>query len=106
MTLGPYYQGDDQTIGLSFAKDDGSEYDITGWTVTVYVKKREDDSDSDAVYTETVTTHDAPTDGETSFTMGSDDTADLNGYYVLDVEVERTDGSVQTVVRTGIEFEP
>lgn len=104
ISLGPYTQGDDQTINLEFTKDDGTAHDITNWTVFVTVKENIDDSDEQAVYSTDITSHDAPQDGQTSFILDSSSTSSFEGGYQYDIQVKRDDDSITTVMQGTMQF--
>lgn len=95
--LGPYFRGDDVEITLNFSEN------ITDWTVFFTVKESIEDDDSEAVISKDITTHDLPTEGETTFVLTSSET-DRIGSYVYDIQVKTADGLVKTVTSGPIVF--
>jgi len=79
--------GDTKKYTVTFKDSDGNAIDITGATVYLTVKKNKTDSDSDAIFQKTVTSHSDPTNGVTEFTILASDTAtiDVNNY-VYDIQ--------------------
>jgi len=98
------YRGDDRTVQLTVKKTDGTAFDLTGSTVTMYVKRRITDKDSEAVITKTGTLTDA-TNGVVEFYLTPSDTEDLteladNHPYPVDFQVVTDAGKKYTVLRT------
>ena len=97
-------RGDSIKIYLVFSLD-GVPIDITGWTVYFTVKQNEDDPDSSAVISKTVTTHTDPTQGKTLIEVSADETYNLLGQYFYDVQSKNTDDEIKTPVFGSILFE-
>jgi hypothetical protein len=102
--LGPVTVGDTKGYNFTFTTDTGMRKDITGWTVYFTVKHRTSDSDDDALLTKDVSSHDKPTEGETSFVLSSTETAVEPGVYVYDMQVKRDTNTVTTFMKGTIEF--
>jgi hypothetical protein len=54
------------------------DYDITGHTVVFMIKEKETDTDANAIFTKTLTTHTDPTNGQTIFTQTGAETAAIS----------------------------
>lgn len=99
-----YIEGDDIAWSFDFSQD------ITNWTVWFTMKENEQDSDADAVIQESVTNHDDPTNGITTITISSSQTADLTGNetkkeYWYDFQREDDKGNTKTLQKGKITFE-
>jgi hypothetical protein len=98
-------EGDTFSKGIIVTDEDGNAIDITGWVFYVTVKEDYTDADADAVLSQDVSTHDAPTKGETGFTFDNDETEGLEGRYVFEVKYEDTSGTVETVLSRTLRFQ-
>lgn len=97
-------QGDTFSDTVSFNNSDGTDVDITGWTLYATVKQRFSDPDEDAVLSQDVTAHDDAANGVTSFSFPPSDTEDLSGAYHFELKYEDTSGEVNTILRRPLEF--
>lgn len=89
-------QGDTKTYTYTFSDGSDEPYDITDWTLYFTVRP---DYGETPVITKDVTTHTAPTDGETEVKLTSTDTDIEAGSYVYDVQVKNGAGDVETVMK-------
>jgi hypothetical protein len=96
--------GDTQAYNFSFETQLGVAKDITDWTIYFTVKESSTDPDGEAIISKDVTSHDKPTDGETSVTLEPSDTKVEPGAYVYDVQIKRDTGTVTTLMTGMIEF--
>jgi len=93
------YRGDTKAIALHFTNADGSDKDITDWTVFFTLKKSELDTDAEAKIVKNVTEHTVPLEGKTQFTIEPADTLHLvPGKYVYDVQTKNGD-TISTLVK-------
>jgi hypothetical protein len=103
--LNPVTSGDDVIYNLEFSDDTDSPIDISGWTVYLTVKEDHDDSDEDALVNTDVTNHDAPTEGKTSVKITQSETEDLHGAKVYDIQIQKSNGDIRTVLSGSVYFE-
>lgn len=104
-------QGDDAEYSMTLYKDKANDTrkDITDWELFVTVKYDidEDDSNADIKVDNsgngnlTITN---ATQGEFEFTLPSDQTEDLEGMYEYDIKAKKSDGKIQRLVKSDIEF--
>jgi len=94
--LNPITQGDDGGYRVVFRTPSGP-VDITGWTVTITIRRKWDDDDP-AVLTVDASIEDGP-NGICEFRLPAADTEDLFGVYVYDISVQYTEDG-QTYNRT------
>lgn len=99
--LGTIVQGDTYTQSIQ-VQDDGDPIDISGWTVTVTVK--ETVGDQSYAIQRTITTHDDPANGLTSFTFTGTDTDGLQGEYVYDIQIDTDGGETYTPLLGNVYF--
>ena len=95
------YRGDDKSISLTFTdKATGLAEDITGWTVYFTVKEAYDNdpTDSAALITKDVTSHTAPTSGQTAIALTDTNTNISPGSYFYDIQAKDASGNIMTVV--------
>jgi hypothetical protein len=86
-------KGMDKTFNINIKDSSGNAKDITGWTVYFMVKSDLDDADSDAKISKTITSHDNPTGGVTSFSVDREDTEDLDAdTYFYDIQIVNSSG--------------
>lgn len=98
------YSGDTFSKTIEFTYDDDSPVDITGWTIYVTVKDELSDTDADAVLSDDITTHDSPTNGQTSFSFSSADTESLSDVYFFEVKYDDGSGEIETISRRRLSF--
>lgn len=103
VTLPDITQGDDVTFDILFEETDGTAIDITDWTVWLTIKESRDDADSEALIQQTVTSHDAPSKGQTSVTFAAADTDGLMGNKHWDLQYKNRAGDTRTPV-TGVVY--
>ncbi len=77
--------GDDETFDITF------DQDITGWTITFDLKASNIEK--------TITSHDDPTSGKTSFTLSDTETTDLDGNYDYEMLYETDTGNDETFLK-------
>ncbi len=82
-----YTKGDEQAIEISIKKD-GVPYNLSGVTVYFTVKKKLEDTYSQAVIQKVVTVHKDPEGGVTEILITKEDTSGLAiGEYFYDIQV-------------------
>lgn len=70
------------------------DIDITGYTIILNIKEDKTDSDLDALYTKTITSHSDPANGTTSFEQTAAETEAMkNGVYWFAVKAFDSDGA-------------
>ena len=89
-----FYRENTVSIALMFAG-----VDLTGATVSLTVKVDYDDdqTDSSAVVSKDVTSHDDPTNGKTTVVLTPADTDVEAGSYVYDIRLKKSSGEITTV---------
>lgn len=71
---------------IYFEDEDGADLDITGWKIYFMVKEKITDDDVNAVISKEITSHSAPTAGESKIELSSTDT-DHSGNYIFAIKV-------------------
>lgn len=99
-----FTRGDDETFSITRTQEDGTAFDLTGWTFWLTVKNDLADSDADAVIQKTVTSHTNPQAGKTRISLAASDTKPLSGLYEYDIQEETDTGAKRTLVRGNIYF--
>lgn len=97
-------EGDTFSKSITLTDEDGEPIDLSGWAFYVTVKESYDDSDANAILSKTVTSHDDPANGQTSFLFDNDETEGLQGRYVFEVKFEEASGNVETIISTRLIF--
>lgn len=69
--LDPIYHGSDENIRVT-VKEDGSAVDITGWSITLRIKKKLNDADDDALYSQANSSHTDPAGGISDFAIAKE----------------------------------
>ena len=77
----------------------GAVIDITGYTFWFTAKTNETDADGSAVIQKTVTTHNDPTNGQTTITLSTSDTDQDVGNYFYDIQMKDGSGNITTLVK-------
>ena len=77
--------GDDQDFEITFNRD------ITGWTITFNLKASDIEK--------TITSHDDPANGETSFELSDTETEDLSGNYNYEMIYTDASGEDETFLK-------
>ena len=73
------------------------DIDITGYTILFKIKKNMSDTDANAIFSKTITTHSDPTNGTTSFEQTAQETNDIeNGTYWFAVKAFDAEGAAVT----------
>ena len=73
------------------------DIDITGYTVLLMIKKNKSDSDANAVFPKTITSHSDPTNGTTGFIQTAAETNAIpNGTYWFAVKAFDSNGDPVT----------
>lgn len=96
-------RGDSENITVTFKDNDDVAVNLTGKTVFFTVKKLEDineDDDASAIIKKEITTHSAPTSGETIIVLTTTDTDQAPGEYVYDLQIV----SGTTVISTEMSY--
>lgn len=91
-------RGDSWSRTMYFEDNDGSPIDITGWTIFLTVKAKEDDADVDAVISKTITVFSNPTAGEAVIELTPTDTNQIIESYVFDIQVKTSAGEIYTII--------
>lgn len=92
-----YYRGDTYVFVLNPKNSDGTAFDLTNYSGAFQIKASRDPVAS-IVLAGTVAV-DTPIAGSITCTIDAEDGEDLTaGSYVYDVEIEKTDGTVYTLV--------
>jgi hypothetical protein len=89
-------RGDSGRLDVTATQSDGTAYDLTGSTLFLTVKNSLTDTDSAAVIRKEVTTHDAPTSGESHFEILTADNATA-GVRFYDVQLKDSDDKIFTL---------
>lgn len=93
-------KGDDYSALLTLTDGTGTAIDITGWTVTFTIKNNYNDSDSDAIYQQIITTHTSPTQGKTTISIpdATSETFDTKTY-LYDIQTVSDATVVKTILK-------
>lgn len=89
-------KGDDFSLTLNFAES-GVAVDITGWTITLSLKRRREQSAADDSFAADLSD---PVNGEAQVAMTPAETAALDGTYFYDVHYD--DGTTEKTVMGGV----
>ena len=94
------FKGDSQDYNFTIKDGDGAAINITGYTF--YLTVRESNAAGDAKIAKIVTSHTAPTAGQTTISISSSDTSiDVSSstqQYVYDVRMKDTTAKVTTLL--------
>ena len=102
MTNYSKFRGDDVTLSLTFKDSAGVAINITAYTVYLLVKRNKYDADAQAVLSKTVTSHTAPTLGQTQIALTNAETAVLNGSYYYSISYLTGVSGTKKTVDTGV----
>ena len=91
------YRGDDFNVTLNFTDTASEIIPITGWTIFFTLKKKIDDSDSDAIISKTITALTDPTHGVANVTVLASELTTLVGPYYYDFQFENASGGIYTI---------
>ena len=94
-------RGDTAGYDINFVDKDNAPVDITGWTVYFTVKEKIEDEDSAAKIKKEISSHTNPTEGETTITLTSLDTALEPKPYLFDIRVKTNLNEVKTIIPEG-----
>jgi hypothetical protein len=97
-------KGDDHSFNFQFQDANGDAVDITGYSLSLILKVYEDDDESDAVLSKTVSVHGSPSTGQTSIALTDDDT-DLEGTYFYLLRYVDSSGYITTIATGVITFD-
>ena len=99
-------RGDSEVFNVTFKDAAGAACDITGWTVTLTVKREKTDADAAAVVQKVVTAHAAPETGVAVIPLLPADTTALEprGYW-YDIQAKTDAGDVYTVLKGKLTLE-
>jgi len=100
MTNIKIYRGDIEKLNFVFTKDN-APIDITGYTVTLTIKK---EKGGQLVLQKQQTTHTDPTNGKTEIVLDSTDTDLEEGFYVYDILLEKGTEFKKTILVDRIEI--
>lgn len=95
-------RGDSKTYSLHFRNSNGTDLNITGWTIYLTVKRNYTDADIDAILQKIVITHTDPTHGQTSIVLENSDTENLPiGVFLFDIQAKTnaTPAKIYTIMR-------
>jgi len=98
------YKGDSPNIVLTVKNSStGVAIDITGYTFYMMVKESPDDADGDAKINKIVTSHSDPTNGVTTISLSTEDTAQTvsssTQKYVYDIRMKDTSNNITTLMK-------
>jgi hypothetical protein len=99
------FRGDDLGINLEFKDTDDVPIDITGWTIFLTLKRSRDQVDADAIVEMNVTNIPSPELGVVLITVPNTVTINFSGSYWYDIQIKKTDGTIQTITNGNIFFE-
>lgn len=102
---GTITEGDDYPVNLTVTDSDGNAKDITNWTFWMTIKEDRDDTDTDAIIQEKVTSHTDAVNGETRIVLADDDTSELDGNKFYDIQAKKADDTIQTLFKGRIAFD-
>lgn len=93
-------RGDTHTINLTISSS-GSRVDLTGYTVFFTVNAEKNPaSDTSAVIQKNITSHTDPTEGQTTISLSSSDTASVTpGSYWYDIQLKDGDGNITSFAK-------
>lgn len=100
MTNYSKFRGDDVTLNLTFKDSAGVAINITGYTIYFSLKRNK--YDTTAVLAKTITSHTAPTLGQTQIALTNAETAILNGSYYYDISYLTGVAGTKKTVDTGV----
>jgi hypothetical protein len=92
------FAGNDVTVRLTLANDDGTPVDLTGATLFLTAKVRATDTDAEAIFAKTWDTHADPTGGVTEVEIGRDAISDV-GRWVADIQIKDAGGKIRTLAK-------
>lgn len=88
-------EADDAEFNIHFTLD-GSDIDISSWTV--YFTVKDDVSDDTPLISRELTSHSKPTEGKTNWQLTASETEDLAGVYWAEIKVKKGDGTQKTYI--------
>lgn len=91
------YRANSRAYSLHFKNRDDSDFDLTGCTVSMTVKRRVEDTDDKALISKDVTVHTDATAGLTQIVLTSSDTNKQADNYVYDFQIKMANNSIQTL---------
>jgi hypothetical protein len=97
-------KGDTYPVQVQVLSEDGTEFDLTGCETFFTVKKRIEDTDSQALISKSTTSHTSATEGITSFSLNYWD-VDYEGSFFYDVKVKDALGVIYSVSTDSIIFQ-
>lgn len=89
-------KGDTYNLDVKFESAEGTDIDLTGCTVFFTVKRAYEDVDSLAIINKTITSHTAPTTGNTSVSFNASD-VDVEGEFYYDFKIKDTGNKITSV---------
>lgn len=93
-----YFAGNDVTLRLTLANDDGTPVNLTGCTLFLTEKRRASDSDDDAILKKTWGTHTNAAGGVSEVELTKEETAEV-GRWVTDIQMKDSGGKVRTLAK-------
>jgi len=98
-------QGDDIAWVFNFKDVNQNPVDITGWILYLTIKDRASiRSDSNAVYSLTLSNHINPLEGQTVMEIPHTASQNLKGVYQYDIQLQTPDNKLETLLRGSIKF--
>jgi len=91
-----YFAGNDVTLRLTLANDDGTPVNLTGCTLFLTEKRRASDADESAILTKTWDTHTNAAGGITEVELTREETAEV-GRWVTDIQMKDAGGKIRTL---------
>jgi hypothetical protein len=98
-------QGDDRTITFTLKTAAGIAYDLAGCTLFVTVKRNYEDTDSQAVISDTLTVS-VPASGIGYWILEPADTKNLLGLYKYDIQLKDAATKISTILVDEITVDP
>lgn len=100
------YDNNDKVINLNLNDANGDAIDITGYKFIFTIKKKDSDTDAQALLKKEVTSHSNPTGGITSIFLTDADTNLSAGDYPYDIQMIADTGAITTLIRDTIRIYP
>jgi hypothetical protein len=94
--------GDDVTLNLTFKDSVGAAINITNYTIYFIAKRNKADADANAVISKTITSHTAPTLGQTQIALTNTETALLKGSFYYSMQYLTGVGGTKKTIDTGV----
>jgi len=92
------YKADTVSIVITVKNSNDIAINITGYTFYFTVKSSYSDSDATAKINKTITSHNDPTNGQTTVTLSATDTNQTAGNYYYDIIMKDGSSNVTTLL--------